>query len=146
MTARIYKPARTAMQSGTAKTKEWVLDYEPEVAAHGRAADGLDLIKRHEAAGAAARSRPRTKRSAIASVTASPIRCSRPRPASARASRIRTISPTAAARLGRTDPPRPRISAVICRMGFTSFNPSYGLKEAIHTATTSPGCFGLMIF
>jgi ETC complex I subunit conserved region len=30
MTARIYKPAKTAMQSGTAKTKEWVLDYEPE--------------------------------------------------------------------------------------------------------------------
>lgn len=30
MTARIYKPARTAMQSGTAKTKQWVLDYEPE--------------------------------------------------------------------------------------------------------------------
>jgi len=30
MLARIYKPARTAMQSGTAKTKEWVLDYEPE--------------------------------------------------------------------------------------------------------------------
>jgi len=30
MTARIYKPARTAMQSGTGNTKEWVLDYEPE--------------------------------------------------------------------------------------------------------------------
>ena len=30
MTARIYKPARTAMQSGQAKTKDWVLDYEPE--------------------------------------------------------------------------------------------------------------------
>jgi hypothetical protein len=30
MVARIYKPAKTAMQSGTAKTKEWVLDYEPE--------------------------------------------------------------------------------------------------------------------
>jgi len=30
MTARIYKPARTAMQSGLAKTKEWLLDYEPE--------------------------------------------------------------------------------------------------------------------
>ena len=30
MTARIYKPARTAMQSGAANTKEWVLDYEPE--------------------------------------------------------------------------------------------------------------------
>ena len=30
MVARIYKPARTAMQSGNAKTHEWVLDYEPE--------------------------------------------------------------------------------------------------------------------
>jgi hypothetical protein len=30
MTARIYKPARTAMQSGKAKTKDWVLDYDPE--------------------------------------------------------------------------------------------------------------------
>ena len=27
MPARIYKPARTAMSSGTAKTKEWVLEY-----------------------------------------------------------------------------------------------------------------------
>jgi hypothetical protein len=32
MTARIYKPARTAMQSGTAKTREWLLEYEPETA------------------------------------------------------------------------------------------------------------------
>jgi hypothetical protein len=30
MKARIYKPARTAMQSGNANTKDWVLDYEPE--------------------------------------------------------------------------------------------------------------------
>ena len=30
VTARIYKPARTAMQSGKARTKEWLLDYEPE--------------------------------------------------------------------------------------------------------------------
>jgi len=30
MTARIYQPARNAMQSGLANTKEWVLDYEPE--------------------------------------------------------------------------------------------------------------------
>jgi hypothetical protein len=30
MTARIFKPARTAMQSGTAKTKDWLLEYEPE--------------------------------------------------------------------------------------------------------------------
>ena len=27
MPARIYQPARTAMSSGTAKTKEWVLEY-----------------------------------------------------------------------------------------------------------------------
>ncbi|HWJ99237.1 MAG TPA: ETC complex I subunit [Xanthobacteraceae bacterium] len=32
MVARIYKPTRTAMQSGTAKTKLWQLDYEPEEA------------------------------------------------------------------------------------------------------------------
>jgi ETC complex I subunit conserved region len=31
MVARIYKPAKTAMQSGTAATREWVLEYEPEV-------------------------------------------------------------------------------------------------------------------
>src|ERR1700682_4282485 len=30
MTARIFKPAKNAMQSGTAITKEWRLDYEPE--------------------------------------------------------------------------------------------------------------------
>lgn len=29
MRARIYKPARNAMQSGTAKTRNWVLDYAP---------------------------------------------------------------------------------------------------------------------
>ena len=27
MTARIYKPAQTAMQSGPAGTKDWVLEY-----------------------------------------------------------------------------------------------------------------------
>ena len=30
MSARIYKPARTAMQSGKAKTRDWVLDFVPE--------------------------------------------------------------------------------------------------------------------
>lgn len=29
MRARIYKPARNAMQSGVGKTKSWVLDYAP---------------------------------------------------------------------------------------------------------------------
>ena len=31
MSARIYKPAKTAMQSGQAGTQDWVLDFEPEV-------------------------------------------------------------------------------------------------------------------
>jgi hypothetical protein len=30
MTARIYKPAKTAMQQGLAATREWVLEYEAE--------------------------------------------------------------------------------------------------------------------
>jgi hypothetical protein len=30
MTARIFKPAKNAMQSGTAITKQWRLEYEPE--------------------------------------------------------------------------------------------------------------------
>jgi hypothetical protein len=29
MPARIYKPAKTAMQSGPARTLEWVLEHEP---------------------------------------------------------------------------------------------------------------------
>ncbi len=29
MLARIYKPARNAMQSGAANTREWLLEYEP---------------------------------------------------------------------------------------------------------------------
>ena len=38
MVARIYRPAKTAMQSGKAKTKDWRLDFEPESA---RLADPL---------------------------------------------------------------------------------------------------------
>jgi hypothetical protein len=30
MKARIYKPAKTAMQSGRANTRRWVLEFEPE--------------------------------------------------------------------------------------------------------------------
>ena len=32
MTVRIYKPAKTAMQSGQANTKDWLVDFEPTVA------------------------------------------------------------------------------------------------------------------
>lgn len=38
MRARIYQPARTAMQSGTAKTHAWVLEFAP---ASGREVDPL---------------------------------------------------------------------------------------------------------
>ncbi|KAB2873757.1 MAG: ETC complex I subunit [Bauldia sp.] len=31
MLARIFRPARTAMQSGMAQTDRWMLEYEPEV-------------------------------------------------------------------------------------------------------------------
>jgi hypothetical protein len=30
MTARIYRPAKTAMQSGAAKTSRWLLEFDPE--------------------------------------------------------------------------------------------------------------------
>ncbi len=30
MAARIYKPAKSAMQSGEARTKEWLLEFEPQ--------------------------------------------------------------------------------------------------------------------
>ena len=29
MLARIYRPAKTAMQSGKAKTRDWLLEFEP---------------------------------------------------------------------------------------------------------------------
>ena len=32
MLARIYRPAKNAMQSGKAKTKDWVLEFEPAAA------------------------------------------------------------------------------------------------------------------
>ena len=32
MRARIYQPARTAMSSGTARTRHWVLEFAPEQA------------------------------------------------------------------------------------------------------------------
>jgi hypothetical protein len=32
MAARIFKPAKTAMQSGEARTKDWILEFEPSSA------------------------------------------------------------------------------------------------------------------
>ncbi|MDP1631592.1 MAG: ETC complex I subunit [Caulobacter sp.] len=34
MLARIYRPAKTAMQSGRAKTSDWLLEFEPASARH----------------------------------------------------------------------------------------------------------------
>jgi hypothetical protein len=34
MEARIYRPARTAMQSGRANTRRWRLEFEPESERH----------------------------------------------------------------------------------------------------------------
>jgi NADH dehydrogenase len=31
MSARIYQPSKTAMSSGTAKTRQWILEFVPEV-------------------------------------------------------------------------------------------------------------------
>lgn len=31
MVARIYRPAKSAMQSGLARTKDWVLEHEPRL-------------------------------------------------------------------------------------------------------------------
>ncbi|MDJ1006612.1 MAG: ETC complex I subunit [Paracoccaceae bacterium] len=38
MAARIYRPAKTAMSSGMARTKSWVLEYTPDT---GRKVDPL---------------------------------------------------------------------------------------------------------
>ena len=38
MKARIYRPAKSAMQSGRANTRSWVLRFEPE---HARSRDPL---------------------------------------------------------------------------------------------------------
>ena len=42
------------MQSGKARTKEWVLDYEPEEQLQIEPLMGLDRLGRHAPAGAAA--------------------------------------------------------------------------------------------
>jgi hypothetical protein len=34
MTARIYRPSKTATQSGKAKSRRWVLEFPPEFAPH----------------------------------------------------------------------------------------------------------------
>ena len=52
MQARIYQPARTAMQSGTAKTHHWVLEYAPDSA---RSVDPLIEMLQNQSVTASAR-------------------------------------------------------------------------------------------
>ena len=42
--AKIYQPAKTAMQSGRGKTKNWVLEYPRQQRCPARCLDGLAII------------------------------------------------------------------------------------------------------
>ena len=103
MTARIYKPAKTAMQSGTAKTKDWVLDYEPEQPREIEPLMGWTSSGDMRAAGAAALRYARRRRSPIASGTASPIRSRAASGRRAARSPMPTILRSSAGIPGRTD-------------------------------------------
>lgn len=70
MRARIYKPARTAMSSGTAKTHDWVLDYAP---ASARAVDPLMGWTSSADTQAQVRMRFETKEAAVAYAAAQGI-------------------------------------------------------------------------
>ncbi len=47
--AVIYKPARSAMTSGKARTRDWKLRFEPRSAPY--IVDGMDRLRRHVVAG-----------------------------------------------------------------------------------------------
>ena len=50
MEAKIYQPAKTAMQSGRANTKRWVVEYEPEEAKKADEAKEVEEAKKAEEA------------------------------------------------------------------------------------------------
>ena len=72
MAARIYKPAQTAMQSGPARTKEWVLEYEPEAPREIDPLMGWTSSRDMKSQIAPRPSTPRKRRSPTPSATASP--------------------------------------------------------------------------
>ena len=79
MVARIYRPARTATQSGRAKTVHWVLEMEPQARAKEAGPSvRLDRLGRHRAAAAAALSRARRRRSPMPGARASSTACYEP--------------------------------------------------------------------
>ena len=103
MVARIYKPAKTAMQSGTAKTREWVLDYEPE---QPRAVEPLMGWTSSGDMRQQVRLRFETQEEAVAYCERHgiPYQVAEPKPAERKPCPIRTISPSRGAAPGRTEP------------------------------------------
>ena len=79
MTARIYQPARTAMQSGEAKDN-WLLEYEPEKPREIEPLMGWTSSSDMQLAGEAASSTPRRRRSPMPSATAIAYRVEEPKP------------------------------------------------------------------
>ena len=101
MTARIYKPARTAMQSGNAKTKEWVLDYEPEQPRTVEPLMGWTSSADMKQAGAAASSTRKEEAVAYCERHGIAYQVFEAKQPGASASPTPTISPIRAARRGR---------------------------------------------
>ena len=101
MTARIYKPAKTAMQSGSANTKAWVLDFELE---EPRRVEPLMGWTSSGDMRQQLRLRFDTQAEAVAYCerTALPIRRSRPSRNAAGSCLIRIILPSSVATPGRT--------------------------------------------
>ncbi len=69
--ARISELERKTTQSGKANAGRWLLEFERQEAAAARSADRLERLRRHQSAGAASPSRPRKRRSLIATSTGS---------------------------------------------------------------------------
>ncbi len=81
MLAKIYRPARNAMQSGTAKSQEWLLEFESETPRTVDPLMGWISECRHQHAGAHDGSRRARRRSSSPSARASPSRSTEPREA-----------------------------------------------------------------
>ena len=103
MTARIYKPRQDRDAVRHRQDQGMDARLRARAAARDRAADGLDQLRRHAPAGAAAVSIPPRRRSPIASATASPTRCPSPTCPCAAPSPTPTISPLSAAIPGLID-------------------------------------------
>ncbi len=105
MLARIYKPAKTAMQSGKTRSDDWLLEYEP---AEKRVHDPLMGWISSGDTNAQVRLSFETKDEAVAFAERQgiPTRSSSPNLVGPPSRRMRTISAITAAARGPTDRPR----------------------------------------